>query len=481
MYWFLGLFDPGWRDFSVRNANTEITLIWVLAAVIGFLLYHFLIARKMKDSGIWQARLESLEKELHDEKNRQHKLKSQLDAAAAKANSYAASAGELDKFKIKLHDLQKELDLSRSQASKYRSDYEQEHARVTSMMVDHGEVEETRNRVRNQEKELVQYKTEIQKLRTDLEQALGEKNRLALSLGESQVNELRSKVQKLENDLHTSRMLVAKYQSETNALEEEKKKVREESQSVAEQSKDADLLRSKISQLESDLQKARQVISEHNNLRSELSAMKAEKEKWQQEAEVQATNAAAAFSLQDKLSEKEAALVSAETELQKLQAALDAAKTEQDRLTASGTAVAGLQTEYDRLKNLYTGMESDHAALKASLSALDAKYKDLLTEKNQLREALAKASIPIRPDNLKKIEGIGPKIEEMLIARNILTFSQLAVTPVAVLEEILEDAGEQYRIHDPATWPEQARLLAEGKIEAFEKLTAELKGGRRVE
>jgi len=47
MLWFLGLFDPGWRDFSVRVSNTEITILWILAALIGALLYHFFLGKSL--------------------------------------------------------------------------------------------------------------------------------------------------------------------------------------------------------------------------------------------------------------------------------------------------------------------------------------------------------------------------------------------------------------------------------------------------
>lgn len=85
---------------------------------------------------------------------------------------------------------------------------------------------------------------------------------------------------------------------------------------------------------------------------------------------------------------------------------------------------------------------------------------------------------PAAPDDLKIVEGIGPKIEEILHAAGIKTFAQLATTEVSQLEQIVrEDAG--IRIAFPDTWPEQARLAAAGDWDALEKLQEELKGGRR--
>jgi len=82
------------------------------------------------------------------------------------------------------------------------------------------------------------------------------------------------------------------------------------------------------------------------------------------------------------------------------------------------------------------------------------------------------------PDDLKLIEGIGPKISSLLNAAGIMTFAQLASTPVADLQAILDKAG--LRLGDPATWPEQAALAAKGDLAGLQTLQDELKGGRRV-
>jgi predicted flap endonuclease-1-like 5' DNA nuclease len=79
------------------------------------------------------------------------------------------------------------------------------------------------------------------------------------------------------------------------------------------------------------------------------------------------------------------------------------------------------------------------------------------------------------PDDLLKIEGVGPKVADLLNNAGILTFAALAETTVERLNELLETADFQYM--NPESWPEQAALAAKGDWEAFEKLTADLKGG----
>lgn len=85
--------------------------------------------------------------------------------------------------------------------------------------------------------------------------------------------------------------------------------------------------------------------------------------------------------------------------------------------------------------------------------------------------------ITSEPDDLRKIEGIGPKIQATLQAAGIETFAQLAAYKPGNLKQILVDAG--IRIGYPDTWPEQASLAAAGKWDELEALQASLKGGRK--
>ncbi len=82
------------------------------------------------------------------------------------------------------------------------------------------------------------------------------------------------------------------------------------------------------------------------------------------------------------------------------------------------------------------------------------------------------------PDDLKLIEGIGPKIDALLKAAGISTFAQLAATDVSRLRELLGDG--RFRIADPTTWPEQAGLAAEGKLDELKALQDRLNAGRKA-
>lgn len=81
-------------------------------------------------------------------------------------------------------------------------------------------------------------------------------------------------------------------------------------------------------------------------------------------------------------------------------------------------------------------------------------------------------------DDLKIIEGVGPKIETLLKEGGISTWAELAAASEERLKEILDAAGPRYQIHDPSTWPAQAKFAAEGKWYELKEYQEMLIGGR---
>ncbi len=96
------------------------------------------------------------------------------------------------------------------------------------------------------------------------------------------------------------------------------------------------------------------------------------------------------------------------------------------------------------------------------------------------RAAAVVEAIAVTPDDLTVIEGIGPKIAELLAADGITTFAALAATPADRLKEILLAGGRRFAIADPATWPQQAALAASGDKAGLAALQESLKGGRKA-
>lgn len=83
-----------------------------------------------------------------------------------------------------------------------------------------------------------------------------------------------------------------------------------------------------------------------------------------------------------------------------------------------------------------------------------------------------------KKDDLKVIEGIGPKIEGLLLDAGIKTWDDLADTKIEKLREILKSAGDSYKLADPTTWAEQADLAAQGRWNDLQILQTKLTGGK---
>ncbi|MBJ2174743.1 50S ribosomal protein L21 [Aureibaculum sp. A20] len=80
-------------------------------------------------------------------------------------------------------------------------------------------------------------------------------------------------------------------------------------------------------------------------------------------------------------------------------------------------------------------------------------------------------------DDLRKVEGIGPKIAEIFAEAGIDTFAKLAKASQKELKAILEGAGSRYASKNPGSWPKQAKMAAEGKWDELKKWQDETKGG----
>jgi small subunit ribosomal protein S20 len=93
-------------------------------------------------------------------------------------------------------------------------------------------------------------------------------------------------------------------------------------------------------------------------------------------------------------------------------------------------------------------------------------------------KAAAKKPAAAKADKLTTIEGIGPKIAELLTADGIATFADLADAKVEKLSEVLAAAGSRYAMHKPDSWPQQAALARDGKMDELKALQDKLDGGK---
>jgi predicted flap endonuclease-1-like 5' DNA nuclease len=95
------------------------------------------------------------------------------------------------------------------------------------------------------------------------------------------------------------------------------------------------------------------------------------------------------------------------------------------------------------------------------------------------KTAVAKPSTKKAGDDLTKIEGIGPKIAQLLNASGIQTFDALAKATKPQLQGVMDKAGSKFAMHDVSTWPEQSKLAASGKWDDLKVLQDKLVAGRK--
>ena len=95
-------------------------------------------------------------------------------------------------------------------------------------------------------------------------------------------------------------------------------------------------------------------------------------------------------------------------------------------------------------------------------------------------EAKAPKAKATKADDLKIIEGIGPKAAEALVAAGIDTFVKLAKASAESVKEILEASTSKLSHLDPTTWAQQSKLAADGKMDELKTLQDELNGGKAV-
>lgn len=102
------------------------------------------------------------------------------------------------------------------------------------------------------------------------------------------------------------------------------------------------------------------------------------------------------------------------------------------------------------------------------------------TEKKEAskKEATKTKATKSKQDNLTVIEGIGPKVQELLNENGIVSFKDLAKTTAEDIKALLEPKGGIYSAMDPGTWPAQAEMAAEGKMDELKAWQDELNAGK---
>jgi predicted flap endonuclease-1-like 5' DNA nuclease len=155
------------------------------------------------------------------------------------------------------------------------------------------------------------------------------------------------------------------------------------------------------------------------------------------------------------------------SELDRRQVELDDCRARARAATPNGAAAQGVASVRGSFQAAVKEVAADEPA--PAPVALD------------VSRANAVLGTPIAVDDLKVVDGIGPKIESLCHGIGIVTWFDLSTTEVSLLRTMLADAGSRFRVHDPSTWPEQAALLDAGRWADFKALTDGLRGGRTTD
>lgn len=137
------------------------------------------------------------------------------------------------------------------------------------------------------------------------------------------------------------------------------------------------------------------------------------------------------------------------------------------------------------------GLQTDLNACNIGKSELSATINSLQAEIASLKAANVVVDLPfdaeaaalvfgkkVVKDDLKLVEGIGPKIEELFHAAGIKTWKALSETSLERCREILDGGGEHYQIHDPGTWPKQCEMMYKGLWQELKEWQDILDGGK---
>lgn len=133
----------------------------------------------------------------------------------------------------------------------------------------------------------------------------------------------------------------------------------------------------------------------------------------------------------------------------------------------------------------------DLTVWKNKVAKLEADLADCRASKSSGAMSFAATAIPfdasaaaavfgkkIKENDLTVVEGIGPKIQELFHNHNVRTWRELSECSVEKCQQVLDSGGENFKIHNPGTWPKQAKLAYEGKWKELLEWQDELDGGK---
>ena len=176
-------------------------------------------------------------------------------------------------------------------------------------------------------------------------------------------------------------------------------------------------------------------------------------------------------------------LDAARKELEKLHRLEKRIKVTAQNLSDARERVKELQAAEVELETTRGELDMANARIASMLDAetvlaeRDARIGELERELAISRGEIVVEAVPA--EDYTVIEGIGPKINDLLHEAGLMSYAQLSEAEEAQLRAILAQGGSRFGMADPGTWPQQAKLAADGEWTALEALQNILSGGRK--
>ncbi len=361
---------------------------------------------------------------------------------------FAKLSEELEETKVHLNEVQ-------NQSESADSDWQ------IAKMRHEEEIEELTDQISENSENFEELRKNIKDLTAQLEEQKNEKQKL-----EAQLADNIKSVEQLKTENAASKTHYASLVNEKTAWETEKK--------------DSE---AHVEKLIADIQDYHTKTAEYL---TNTTAQKAENEK-----QIDLLNTQLTFSKTNFTTQSEH-IAELETYKQRYENLLAAQTSTNSLLEQLESERSKLSKDYNALNTLYISLSREDGNWQSRYETLQMRSRnyeqlvaDLEAELARLRttgkiltaDVPTKAEVSVK-DNLEKIEGIGPKIAELLNNAGINTFLELSEAKVETVREILDNAGSRFRMHDPSTWSEQSKMAHEGKWDELKVYQDHLKGGR---
>jgi predicted flap endonuclease-1-like 5' DNA nuclease len=459
------------------------------AALLGWLLKGFLGGGGSSAGADWEAKYKASIADLNSEKEKNNKLSADLKNKKSKTDNSSkamgvaavaeggASASEVESMQNKMRALKEEVKTITEAKNKIEAEVNAANMRAKEATTLNSELETAKVRIEGLARALDTSKAEAEKYKSDFDNANGERTRLNNQLNNSDAGALQKRIDKLENDLDSARISNSNLQAQMDRLKSGPKTISQVVAPKAEKVVVDSSSKERVKELEMELLglKSHQERLDKQTELNKLAIQAAVNE-------ANAKNNAEVIELRSRLKFAEASITKLEEDKTKLAMAVGATsiklKEVEPIVVAPKPAPVVEAPKPEPVDEAPKPEPMAEAPKPAPTAEAEVEEPTVVAEEPIV---VAEPVAEVHKDDLTVVEGIGPKIGELIHAANIHTYAQLADTPVDTLQSILNDAGDRYAMHKPGTWPEQAALLRDGKMDEFKALCAELDGGVRVE